>query len=319
MQCMLGEDGKYYYIPVDAYNPTHLKIIDELSPLLVNPTPSQFKKGALYTYIFASIITKDSGTGADIQLVPPKLYACRAQNIFELGTKHHHIFFRMALTKELANVARVNHINENKLEYGLYASGEIKCIAPTKLMVNFFSGTYRMKRKIKIPKFPKDRMGIPYEIDDIRKLMHGIDRNYKIKYNPAPFITSESVPLTQKFIDLLASNGIPSFRFDTENQCRAMKTHVMRAKNTEKRIVGLEELQQKYKEIVAPPQESTASKAFTSAYGMMTDELIAYAKKHNLQIPDPIDRTTKPILVATVQKHLSGKSGGRKTRTLKKK
>ena len=80
MQCMLGEDGKYYYVSIDPYNPSHLEIINGLSPLLVNPTPREFQKGALYTYIIASIITKNSGTGADIELVPLKLYTCQAQN-----------------------------------------------------------------------------------------------------------------------------------------------------------------------------------------------------------------------------------------------
>ena len=155
MQCMLGEDGKYYYVSIDPYNPSHLEIINGLSPLLVNPTPREFQKGALYTYIIASIITKNPGTGADIELVPLKLYTCQAQNNFEFGTKHHHIFFRMALTNELDRVARDNGINENKVEYGLYASGEIKCVKPRNLMVNFFSGTYKMKHHIKIPKIPK--------------------------------------------------------------------------------------------------------------------------------------------------------------------
>jgi len=333
MQCMRGEDGKYYYIPIDAYNPSHLKIIEELSPLLVNPTPRELKQGALYTFILASVITKDAGTGADIELVPPKLYACQAQNIFEFGTKHHHIFFRMALTNELASVAQANGIDENKVEYGLYASGEIKCITPIKLMVNFFSGTYKMKRKIKIPKIPKYRKGVPYEIDDMTKLMRRIHPNYKIKYNPAPFITSESVPITRSQLDFLESKGIPSFGFDTERQCREMRIHVIRIKNTEKRTISHEEMIEKHKQIVAPPppshetNTSSASSApatfapprFTSAHAMTTDELVDYAKSNSLPIPASLDRTTKPILVATVQNHLVGKKGGRKTRTLKKK
>ena len=324
MQCMRGEDGKYYYIPVDSYNAEHLEMIDKLSPLLVNPTPRQFQKGALYTFIFASIITKDAGTGADVELVPQTLYACRAQNIFELGTKHHHIFFRMALTKELASVARANGINENKVEYGLYASGEIKCITPTKLMVNFFSGTYKMKRDIKTPKFPKHRMGEPYEIDDIRKLMHGIDHNYKIKYNPAPFITAESVPITQKFLDFLASNGIPAFPFNEREQCREMHYYVLRAKNTENRIVGLEEMREKYTKIMNPPPAPPPT--FTNAFAMSSDELKSYANKNGFPVPDPSrDAETKNAVRTIVQAHIDankgankGKSGG-KTRTIKRK
>jgi hypothetical protein len=314
---MIGEDGKYYYVSIDPYNPSHLEIINGLSPLLVNPTPREFQKGALYTYIIASIITKNPGTGADIELVPLKLYTCQAQNNFEFGTKHHHIFFRMALTNELDRVAQITGNDIKKMEYALYASGEIKCVAPRKLMVNFFSGTYKMKKKIKIPKIPKHRNGIPYEIDDMRKLMHQIDHNYKIKYVPVSFITSESVPITQNQLDFLASNGIPSFRFDTENQCSEMKIHVMRAKNTEKRIVGFEEMQQKYQLIMNPPPTPPP----TNAGIMNSNELMAYAREHGVPVPDPYD---KYVLRSRIQAHMEGKGGGkqrtrRKQRTLRKK
>ena len=318
MQCMRGEDGKYYYIPFDPYNPSHLEIIDKLSPLLVNPTPLEFQKGALYTYIFASIITKNPGTGADIELVPVKLYACRAQNIFEFGTKHHHIFFRMALIKELASVARANGIDENKVEYGLYASGEIKCITPTKLMVNFFSGTYKMKRKIKIPKFPIHRRGVPYEIDDITKLMRQIDRNYKIKYNPAPFITSESVPITQTHLDFLNSHGIPTFGFDTERQCREMKIHVMRINNMEKRIVSIDEMREKYKELIVPqPEVKIMSRFSQGIYAMTTDELIKHANDLGVPIPGDSDKYKIRELIS---QHLKSKGqGGGARQTIKRK
>ena len=106
MQCMQGEDGKFYYIPLDAYNPDHLQIISELSPLLVNPTPAQFEPGAMYTYIVASIITKNPSTGMDMTKGPAKLYVTKAMNMFEFGTKHHQIFYRMASTDELDQVAR---------------------------------------------------------------------------------------------------------------------------------------------------------------------------------------------------------------------
>jgi len=317
MQCLQGKDGKYYYVSFDPYNPSHLEIIDKLSPLLVNPTPREFQKGALYTYIFASIITKNPDTGADVQLVPPKLYACRAQNNFELGTKHHHIFFRMALIKELASVAQANGIDENKVEYGLYASGEIKCITPTKLMVNFFSGTYKMKRKIKIPKFPKSRKGVPYEIDDIKKLMRQIDINYKIKYNPAPFITSD-LSITREQLDFLESNGFPTFGFNTERQCYDMKIHIMRAKNVEKRTLGLEEMKRIHAEILHPRPAPPP----TNAYLLTSAQLKDYAHDNKLTVPEPpYDTETKNAVRQIVQSHMDankGKGGGKKG-TLKKK
>lgn len=304
MQCMRGEDGKYYYIPIDLYNnASQLEIINGLSPLLVNPTPREFQKGALYTYILASIITKNPGTGADIELVPPKLYACQAQNIFEFGTKHHHIFFRMALTKELDKVAKANGIDVKKVEYGLFASGEIKCVKPRNLMVNFFSGTYKMHKKIKIPKKgPSNPTGEPKEIKVIRMLMQWIDPDYKIKYNSAPFITSESVPITQSQLEFLESNGIPTFRFDTQDKCRDMKIHVMRAKNMEKRIVGFEEMQQIYQDIMDPPPAPPP----TNAGIMSSVELKEYASKHGVEVPDPYDKYELRI---RVQAHMDANKG----------
>lgn len=346
MQCMKGEDGKFYYIPIDPYSPEHLIFIDEMSPLLVNPTPRQFEKGALYTYIVASIIQKDPVTTRDIEKVPMKLYACKAQNMFEFGTKHHQIFYRMALTDELDTVAREKGIDVKQLQYALFASGEIKCIDPFTLVFNFFSGTYKMAKHI-----PKGKE--PTEIEFIKTLMEKIDPNYVIRDGLGrPFIVSETMSMTHAQIRSLNAKGIPTFGFDTESQCREMRMHVMRIKTTEKRTISHEEMREKHKQIVAPPpppQETNASRlssfastvaskaaslfpsfttssgsapttfAPTSAYAMLTHELVAYAQLNGLPIPNPIDRTTKPILVATVQKHLLGKKGGKKSRTLKNK
>ena len=306
MQCMLGEDGKYYYIPLDAYEPSHLEIIDGLSPLLVNPTPGQFQTGALYTYIIASILTKHPGTGRDITLVPPKLYACKAQNIFEFGTKHHHIFFRMVLTNELDNVARENGIDTNKVEFGLYASGEIKCIKSMKLMFNFFSGTYKMQRVI-----PHNRA--PGEKIFVKNLMLMIDPNYKIHFESVPFITLESLPITATQISFLESKGISAFPFDTRDQCKQMQYHSLRIKNTEKRPITLEEMKQKYEHLRNPPPPP----APTNAYIMGTVELTAYANQHGVPIPDPYN---KRELQKTIQAHMDttkSKAGGKK-RTMQK-
>ena len=345
MQCMQGEDGKFYYIPIDPYSPEHLIFIDEMSPLLVNPTPRQFEKGALYTYIVASIIRKDPSTNLDITEAPMKLYVCKTQNMFEFGTKHHQIFYRMALTNELDNVAREKGIDVNQLQYALFASGEIKCIDPFTLVFNFFSGTYKMQRNIPTIKEPA-------EIEFIRTLMEKIDPNYVIRDGLGrPFIVSETMSITHAQIRSLNAKGIPTFEFDTERQCREMRMHVIRIKSTEKRTISHEEMREKHKQIVAPPppQETNASRlssfasavaskaaslfpsfatssftgpapatfAPTSAYAMLTKELVEYANDNGLPIPYPLDRTTKPILVATVQKHLLGNKGGRK-RTIKK-
>jgi hypothetical protein len=343
---MQGEDGKFYYIPIDPYSPEHLIFIDEMSPLLVNPTPRQFEKGAVYTYIVASIIRKDPDTNMDVVEAPMKLYACKAHNMFEFGTKHHQIFYRMALTNELDNVAREKGIDVKQLQYALFASGEIKCIDPFTLVFNFFSGTYKMQ--INIPTIKE-----PAEIEFIRALMEKIDPNYVIRDGLGrPFIVSETMSITHAQIRSLNAKGIPTFEFDTDRQCREMRMHVIRIKSTEKRTITHDELREKHKQIVEPTQsQPTASRfsslvsafssvasmfpsfaaaasapaatALTSAYAMMRSELVEYAKQHNLPIPDPLDRTTKPILMKTVQDHMSKKGGQKRTikkrRTLKKK
>ena len=345
MQCMKGEDGKFYYIPIDPYSAEHLIFIDEMSPLLVNPTPRQFEKGAVYTYIVASIIRKHPDTNMDVVEAPMKLYACKAQNMFEFGTKHHQIFYRMALTDELDKVSSEKSINIKQLQYALYASGEIKCIDPFTLVFNFFSGTYKMQRHVPTRKEPT-------ELEIITDLMKEIDPSYVIRDGLGrPFIVPETMSITHEQVRSLNAKGIPTFEFETQQQCRQMQSYITRIKSTEKRTITHDEMREKHKQIVAPPppQEVSASRfssfasdvaskvaslfpsfsatsrapatlaapAFTNAHAMLTHELVKYAKDHKLPIPEPLDRTTKPILVKTVQEHLN-KKGGRK-RTVKKK
>ena len=183
--------------------------------------------------------------------------------------------------------------------------------------------------------------------------MEKIDPNYVIRDGLGrPFIVSETMSITHAQIRSLNAKGIPTFEFDTDRQCREMRMHVIRIKSTEKRTITHDELREKHKQIVEPTQsQPTASRfsslvsafssvasmfpsfaaaasapaatALTSAYAMMTSELVEYAKQHNLPIPDPLDRTTKPILMKTVQDHMSKKGGQKRTikkrRTLKKK
>jgi len=252
MQCMQGQDGKFYYIQLDAYNTDHLQIISELSPLLVNPTPAQFEPGAMYTYIIASIISKDPVTHMDIQVVPSKLYATKAINMFEFGTKHHQIFYRMSSTDELESVARTAGINMDDLQYGLHASGEIHCITPTSLEFNFYSGTYKMKRAI-----PKRRE--KYEMGLITRLMQTIDQAYTPKFKFTPFIVQEALPITQDQIEHLKRKDIPVYGFDTVSQCRTMRINVMRHKNVQKSDMSRAQMDETYKTIVAPAPSPKAA------------------------------------------------------------
>ena len=314
MQCMQGVDNKYYYIPLDPYNRDHLQIVDELSPLLVNPTPAQFKPGALYTYIVANIVDKNPDTGADIEHSPLKLYACKAHNMFEFGTKHHQIFYRMCLTHELERFARDHVHGPNKLKYGLHSSGEIRCgETANDLTFNFYSGTYKMRKNV-----PKSR--VQYEIEITRDLMRSIDPSYKIKYDPVPFIVPDVMKITPAQLRHLNDNRITAYGFDTQRQCHDMRSALNRNKS-----MSPADMDQLYEQIMNPPPTSFVP-TFTNAYIMSTGELTEYAHTHGVPIPDlppggSYDTETKKTVRIIIQAHMDankGKGGGEK-RTLRKK
>jgi len=151
------------------------------------------------------------------------------------------------------------------------------------------------------------------------KLMRRIHPNYKIKYNPAPFITSESVPITRSQLDFLKSKGIPIFGFNNQRQCYDMRTHVLRAKNVEKRTLGLEEMNQKYQQILNPPPTTYVP---TLAIAMSSSELKEYAGRYKLSVPEtPYDADTKKAVRQIVQAHIDANkgAGGGKQRTMKQK
>lgn len=306
MQCMQGQDGKFYYIPLDAYNPDNLQIISELSPLLVNPRPEQFEPGAMYTYIIASIIRKDPD-GRDIQEVPAKLYATKAMNMFEFGTKHHQIFYRMALTDELDRVARNTGIRVDELQYGLHASGEIHCITPTSLKFNFYSGTYKMQNVI-----PKRRA--KYEMGLITNLMQTIDHTYTPEFKFTPFIVQEVLPITQEQISHLKRKEIPVFGFDTQAQCRTMR---MRHKTAEMSRTQMEEA---YRNIVAPPPPTASSTSAYSASASMSRQMPLHAmslqelrsRANELKLPVQPDHNRMTI-IQMIQQSTTSKGGKKKT------
>ena len=314
MQCMQGEDGAFYYIPLDSYNPAHLSIISELSPLLVNPTSSQFEPGAMYTYVIASIIAKDPDTNMDIQLVLPKLYASKALNMFEFGTKHHQIFYRMASTRELDDVAIQSGMNVSGLQYALHASGEIRCIDAATLEFNFFSGTYKMQRKI-----PRRRA--KHEMALITHLMQTIDPSYAIKFEFKPFILPELMPIKHTQMQHLERMGIPVFRFGTREKCRDMRIAVIRHKNLEGKDMTHSEMRSHYDRNIAPPIPASASapapalvqqiRPSMPLHAMSKSELIALSASLELKLPDSMlnDRDRKPIIDA-ISEHLKSKGQG---------
>ena len=323
MQCMQGEDDKFYYIPLDSYNPEHLSIISDVSPLLVNPTPAQFEPGAMYTYIVASIITKDPSTNRDIEVVPAKLYATKTLNMFEFGTKHHHILYRMASTPELDEVAARNAgvgpgMDPTKLQYALHASGEIRCINERELEFNFFSGTYKMQRKI-----PKRRT--KYETALITHLMQTIAPSYTIAFDFKPFIVPDVMRIKHAQIQHLKRNGIPAFGFDTQTQCRTMRTSVLRYKNVEGTDMTPEKMNEVYAAMIASGPSAGPSMPL---HAMSRTELHNLATSLNLTLPEHIltlpERERRGPLIEAISAHYksfnpAGKGGGgKKTKTLKK-
>lgn len=240
-----ADAGKYYYIHLDAYDesPNTMRIIDEVSPLLVNP--ATFETGAYYTYVIASIVGKDPVTKKTVTLsqFESQLYAVKVVNMFELGVKHHQIFHRMAL-KDEALFAELK-VKYDKIEYRLYAAGEIMCTSENTLIFNFYSGTYKMKQHI------SDKRAV-YEEAFVTYMMHNFSPKYtNIHFNYCPFITNDTVPLTKKELARLRKHNISLFLFDTPNQCNSMRNAVFRHKISNKNHPyappTCDELQQMYK------------------------------------------------------------------------
>jgi hypothetical protein len=99
-----------------------------------------------------------------------------------------------------------------------------------------------------------------------------------------------------------------------------MKIHIMRVKNVEKRTLGLEEMKQKYEQILNPPPTTYVP---TLAIAMSSIELKEYADRYKLSVPEtPYDADTKKAVRQIVQAHMdankSKRPGGGKQRTMKK-
>ena len=222
------DGGKYYYIHLDPYDtsPSTTRVIDEVSPLLVNPT--QFEKGAYYAYIVASIIGKDRETGKTVTLsqLPHQLYATRVINMYEFGVKHHQIFYRMVLHDE-ALFAELEKLYDN-IEYMLYASGEILCRSENTLLFNFYSGTYKMKKHISARRAKNEEAYIQYMMQEYAP------KYVNIRFQHCPFITTQTLALTRKELARLRRHKIPMFLFDTQKQCNDMRNAVLLYKNTKK-------------------------------------------------------------------------------------
>ena len=212
---------KYYYINLDPYDasPRTTQILDEVSPLLVNP--AAFEPGAYYTYVTASIVGIDYKTRKTTTVLsspPIQLYATRAINMYEFGTKHQQIFYRKAVQDEalFKSLRKVY----SRIEYRLHAAGEIKCIDNKTLVFNFYSGTYKMAKRVK----PRTT---PHEEAIITNAMHKIAPAYtNILFQHSPFICSDVLPFTECEIKRLSKHNVHIFSFETERKCKDLRNRI---------------------------------------------------------------------------------------------
>ena len=227
-----ADAGMYYYIHINSYDtsPITTSIIDEVSPLLVNP--AEFEPGAYYTYMIVSIIGKDPETNKTVvlsQTQAPELYATKTINMYEFGTKHHQIMYRKAIQDEalFAELAK----KYKNVEYRIYAAGEIMCVTENKLIFNFISGTYKMKKHMTPTR-------VIYEKAYFTYMMHNIAPKYStIRFQQLALIMEDVLPLTRRELSRLRRHNVPLFLFDTENKCYRMRNAVIQLRTSNKSII----------------------------------------------------------------------------------
>ena len=237
-----ADAGKYFYIHINSYDasPRIKNIIDKVSPLLINP--STFESGSYYTYMIAS----PCNSSHQIPTLKPKpqLYVTKTMNMFEFGTKHHQIMYRLA---KLKNEEHEMNKNANQ-KYIIYAAGEIMCENENTLIFNFISGTYKMKRI--------SSRRIKYEEAYITHMMKSIAPSYtNIIFQKEVLITENTVPLTKEYLSILRRHNIPVFLHDTREQCNKMKyaiiQHCNNSNNKNNNNITNDELQEIYTQTVA--------------------------------------------------------------------
>jgi len=220
-----ADAGKYYYIHIESYDtsPKTTNIINEVSPLLVNP--AEFEPGAYYTYMVVDLVGKERDTNKTVvlsQTRAPELYATKTTNMYEFGTKHHQIMYRKA-TQDEALFAELAKKYKN-VEYRIYAAGEIMCVNENKLIFNFISGTYKMKKHMTINR-------VQYEKAYFTYMMHNIAPKYStILYQLHALIKEDVLPLTRQELSRLRHHNVPLFLFDLQEKCNRMRNAIMQRK-----------------------------------------------------------------------------------------
>jgi hypothetical protein len=235
MQCLSnsGAPGvipgqeEYYYIHLSPYEEHHSHIIDSVSPLMKNP--DQFEVGAKYTFVLASIGTRQEEQARGGMIYTPcteiALYAAKANSVFEHGTKHKQIFFRMSNLEQRAITACAkSHSKGGKRGnpcFALFSAGEIQCTAPDQLRFNFFSGTYKMDKRISASKRVTSN-----ESAFITHMLNRFAPGYTSGRVDDAFITYDNNPVTDDELRRLDALRVPILRFRTKQACQALHSQV---------------------------------------------------------------------------------------------
>jgi len=235
--------GKYYYIHIDSYDssPKTVNVISEVSPLITNPV--YLEPAFFYNYVTTSIVGIDKETSNKVMISKPELCAAKVINMYEFGTKHQQILFRMLFRdRELFNELSKTY---KKIEYSLYVSGEMMCKNDKTIIYNFFSGTYKMKRHISLRRSKYEKAYLTY-------LITRLAPNYtSIEFQNNPLITNTVVPLNRKELARLKRHNIPMFLCNTQNECNQIRNAVILYKKVNKvDSINNTELQNLYDTIV---------------------------------------------------------------------
>jgi hypothetical protein len=233
MQCLSNEGApgaatskEYYYIHLNPYTDKHA--VDDVSPILKNP--DEFEVGAMYTFILACIgVRHKSDARGGVMVFTPctdvALYAAKANNIFEHGTKHQQIFFRMSeMEKRNIESCAKSHKTGGKKGnpcFALFSSGEIYCTGPGQLQFNFFSGTYKMQKHV------SSKAKVEHnETAFFTHIINTCAPSYTVGRRSSPFITSDTVPVTDSELQRLHAHGIFIAKFGSVQGCKELHREI---------------------------------------------------------------------------------------------
>ncbi len=235
-----SDAGKYYYIHIDPYDATFNNVINEVSPIIDNP--NEFDCNSYYNYMVLAIIGRNKTTKKIQILSEPRIYAVKVVNMFEFGAKHNQILYRKAMQDsewfgELSNTY-------DKIEYVLYASGEIMS-DNDKLLFNFYSGTYKMKRHISSRRFIYEAAYITYMIRQTAP------KYTKVCFQRCGILNSDVLKFTKKELARLRKHKILMLLFDNQDHCRSMQIEVIRYRNVNKTdFISPDDLQRIYRKLI---------------------------------------------------------------------